>query len=228
MRMTPIARLKAWERELRPQKLSAFDNAQDRARARQYEMWLDHGFLRRIWSNFYQVAPGVFRSNQPDRRRLEAMKARGINTVLTLRGGRSPAPLVLEREACEALGIALYQQPLSAREAPEREVILDLIALFRTLPRPFVMHCKSGADRASFASAIYLLTQENALVAEARKMLSARFAHLKWTRTGILDYILNAYEARDRAEPIPFEDWIAEEYDAGMLQTGFDAKRGRK
>ncbi len=228
VRMTPIARLKAWERELRPQKLSAFASAQDRRRAEIYELWLDHGFLRRVWSNFHQIAPGVFRSNQPDRKRLEKWKARGINTVLNLRGGLSPAPMVLEREACQDLEIDLHQQPLAAREAPERENLLNLIALFRTLPRPFAMHCKSGADRASFASAIYLLTQENAPVCEARKMLSPRFIHFKWTRTGILDYILDVYEARDRAEPIPFEDWIAEEYDATTLQAGFDAKRGRK
>ncbi len=225
--MTSITRLKEWERTLRPQQLSSFASPQDRALARRYEMWLDHGFLRRVWHNFFQVAPGVFRSNQPDARRLARWKAQGIDTVLCLRGGLSPAPLILEREACSALGLRLVQHSLTAREAPSREAVLGLIELFRTLPRPFVMHCKSGADRASFAAAVYLLTQENAPVAEARKMLSPRFIHLKWTRTGILDHILDAYEARDSAEPIAFEDWVAQDYDAVALQAGFDAKRGR-
>jgi len=71
LRMTSITRLKEWERALRSQKLSSFASPQDRALAERYEMWLDHGFLRRIWTNFYQIAPGVFRSNQPNKKRLE-------------------------------------------------------------------------------------------------------------------------------------------------------------
>ena len=227
LRMTSITRLKEWERTLRSQKLSSFASPQDRALAERYEMWLDHGFLRRIWTNFHQVAPGVFRSNQPDAKRLARWKSQGIETVLCLRGGLSPAPLVLEREACDKLGITLYQHSLTAREAPTRAAVQELIELFRRLPRPFAMHCKSGADRASFASAVYLLAQEGAPMSEARKMLSPRFVHFKWTRTGILDYILDAYEARDRAEPISFEDWIAQDYDPATLQAAFDAKRGR-
>jgi len=226
--MTPIAKLKAWERGLRRDSHDGFADPADRARARAYEFWLDHGFLRRVWSNFAEVAPGVFRANQPDRRRLERWKARGIDTVLSLRGGFSSAPLVLEREACADLGITLHQLALTAREAPPRAIVLDLIALFRRLPRPFVMHCKSGADRASFAAAVWLLTQEGAPVAKAREMLSVRFIHLKWTRTGILDHILDAYEARNAAEPIGFEDWVATEYDAARLQAEFDATRGRR
>ncbi|MEZ5714371.1 MAG: hypothetical protein R3D85_03855 [Paracoccaceae bacterium] len=70
--------------------------------------------------------------------------------MLCLRGSRGTAPVVLEREACARLGLG-HQIALTARQAPERERILDLIALFRQLPKPFVMHCKSGADRASFA-----------------------------------------------------------------------------
>ena len=225
--MTPIARLKAWERDLRPQKLAGFATPEDRNRARIYELWLDHGFLRRVWDNFFQVAPGVFRANQPDRKRLQRWKARGISTVLNLRGGHSPAPLVLEREACRDLGIEFYQQALTAREAPERANVLGLISLFRTLPRPFVMHCKSGADRAGFASAVFLLTQAGASVAEARKMLSPRFVHFKWTRTGILDHILDAYESHCRTAPISFEEWIRNRYDANALQHAFNQKRGR-
>ena len=227
-RMTPIAKLKAWERGLRPQKLSSFPEPGDRARAEAYEFWLDHGFLRRVWSNFAKVAPGVFRANQPNARRLKKWKAMGIHTVLSLRGGHSSAPLVLEREDCQALGMTLHQQALTAREAPATDTVQGLIALFQRLDKPFVMHCKSGADRASFASAIWLLTQENAPITEARKMLSPRFIHLKWTRTGILDHILDAYEAQNTAHPISFEDWITSDYDAERLQAEFNAKRGRR
>lgn len=226
--MTPIAKLKAWERDLRLQRLSELPSDGDRARARSYEFWLDHGFLRRIWSNFLEISPGVFRSNQPDRKRLEKWKAMGITTVLNLRGATGSAPVLLEQEACHELGLTLHYCSLAARSAPPRDRLVELVALFRRLPRPFVMHCKSGADRASLASAVYLLTQDGASVDEARKMLSPRFVHFKWTRTGILDHILDAYEARTRAGPIAFETWLASEYDAETLQAEFDALRGRK
>lgn len=54
---------------------------------------------------------------------------------------------------------------------------------------PFLMHCKSGSDRAGLASALYLLDQGRP-VAEARKMMSLRYLHLANSDAGILDVML--------------------------------------
>lgn len=226
--MTPIAKFHSWRRNLRDDlKVSSLHSADDRRKARRYMLWFDHEIIRIPWSNLAQVAPGVFRSNQPTRARLERHAAQGIKTVLFLRATAPAPPYLLEREACRALGLTLVERSLSARSAPARERLLELIETFPTLEKPLLMHCKSGADRASLASAIWLLTQEGASVAEARRMLSPRFIHFKWTKTGILDHILDAFEARNASAPIGFAEWVATEYDAAGLQADFDAKRGR-
>lgn len=226
--MIPIHKLRAWERELRIREATGFASEAERAAARRFMFWIDHGFLRRSWTNFEQIAPGAYRANQPDTHRLQKWKAMGIETVLTLRGGISAAPVLLEREACAKLGMRLYQIGLASRFAPPRDGLLELIALFDTIERPFVMHCKSGADRAGLASAIYLITEEGQSVEQARRMLSLRYAHVKASRTGVLDHFLDVYEARNRDRPISLTDWIATEYDPEATQAQFDAQRGHR
>jgi protein tyrosine/serine phosphatase len=87
-----------------------------------------------------------------------------------------------------------------------------------------LIHCKSGADRAGLASAIWLMVMEGRPVEEARAMLSWRYLHLRWSRTGVLDLVLDSYGARNAAAPIGFEDWVATEYDAEAVQAAFDGK----
>ncbi|MEL6649107.1 MAG: tyrosine-protein phosphatase, partial [Pseudomonadota bacterium] len=133
---------------------------------------------------------------------------------------------------CRQVGVVIGAQiafpipdPFDEAHAAPAEDIQKLIAAFRTIERPFVMHCKSGADRAGFAAAIYLLVIEGKPVSEARKMLSAKYIHFKWTKTGVLDHILDLYEARNAREAISFEDWVATEYDFLAVQKDFQDKK---
>lgn len=183
-----------------------------RRRAQLHFHLLDHGLLRRRWSNMDQIAPGVWRSNHPTHERLARLKAMGIRTILNLRGtGETPAHL-FEVESCQALGLRLASVKLSARAAPRREELLKLFEAFRTVERPFLMHCKSGADRAGLASALYLLAH-GAPLAEARRQLSWRFLHVRQSSTGILDHVLDLFEARQAKGTIGIEDWVRDEYD---------------
>ncbi len=194
-------------------------------RARIYMNWFDHGILRVFWTNFHEIAPGAFRSNNPTRERFEKMRDMGIQTVVNLRGVSNSAHYLTELQICEDLGLTLIDRPLKARHTAKRENILELIETFRTLERPFVMHCKSGADRAGFASAIYLMVMCDTPVQEARRMLSVKYVHLKFTKTGILDYLLRTYQARNARDAISFENWIAAEYNDQDIQTAFDQKK---
>lgn len=187
--------------------------------------FMDHAVLRHLWTNFDQVADGVYRSNQPDMRRLRNMKKRGIKTILNLRGEGRNAHYLFEKENCEKLGLTLVSRPFNARSAPGREELLELIELFPTLERPFLLHCKSGADRAGFMSVLYLLTQENASLEEAREHLSFKYLHLKSTATGILDHVLDLYEPH--AEEMTFAHWIEHHYDEEQTTASFAAKRGK-
>lgn len=192
----------------------------ERKRSHRYVMLADHGILRTFWTNFGQVGDGVYRSNHPDHTRLEKYKKDGIKAILNLRGKGVRAPYLFEEESCKALDLELVSIPLHARAPAKREHLLNLFEVFDTIPRPFVLHCKSGADRAGLASALYRLDQGEP-VAAARKELSLRYLHLKFTKTGVQDHMLDLFEQRQADGPISIRKWIAHEYDPDVLAASF-------
>jgi protein tyrosine phosphatase (PTP) superfamily phosphohydrolase (DUF442 family) len=197
----------------------------ERRRSEWHLDWLDHGILRRRWHNFAQVAPGVYRSNHPNHTRFSAYAQMGIKTVLNLRGEALQPHHLFEVESCENLGLTLVNVQMAARRAPGRRELLRLLDAFATMERPFLMHCKSGADRTGLAAAIYLLHHEGATIAQARRQLSFRYVHIRRTSTGILDHFLDVYAARTQDAPIGIADWIRDEYDRDALTRSFAAKQ---
>ena len=197
----------------------------ERKRSYWHVRWLDHGILRTFWHNFEQVSDGVYRSNHPDDKRFEAYAAMGIKTVLNLRGVAKQPHYLFEVESCERLGLTLVTVHMSARQAPKVTHLTKLMDAFETMERPFLMHCKSGADRTGLAAALYLMMEEGQSVADARQQLSFRYLHIRRTSTGILDHFLDVYEARNAQSPIDIKDWIRTEYDPEALSESFAAKQ---
>lgn len=221
--MSLFKRISAWERRLRASYNTDLSTPENRRRAHIYNLWFDHAILRTVWTNHFPVAPGVWRSNQPTHDRLVRLKARGVRSILNLRGAGPAAHYLSEEESCRRLGLTLVNCTLQARDAAPRRNIQALIAAFREIERPFVMHCKSGADRAGFAAAIYLMVIEGRALPEARRMLGVKYIHFRWTRTGVLDFILDSFEARHAETGIGFEEWIATEYDHDAIQAAYHA-----
>ncbi len=213
------------ERRFRRSFGHSIDTPRDRFWAKVHYHVFDHAFLRILWTNFDEVAPGVYRSNLPTRGRFRRYAEMGIKTVINLRGEEIYANYLFEKEDCADFGLTLVNAKLWARRAPDAEALLHVIDVMRTVERPFMFHCKSGADRAGLCAATYLMVFEDQPVEVAAKQLSFRYIHLKSTKTGILDYLLEVYAARlQAAEHIRFEEWIATEYDRDAVQAGFDQR----
>ncbi len=198
---------------------------EERRRSLRHLDWMDHGILRRRWHNFAQVAPGVFRSNQPGPDRFASYADMGIRTVLNLRGAVRQSYYLFEEEICAQRGMTLIDVALSARAAPRREALLELLKAFDTAERPLLMHCKSGADRTGLAAALYLLACEGATLATARGQLSRRFLHFRKSKTGMMDHFLDLYERETAVDPMPIRDWIAGQYDPDRLTRSFETYR---
>ena len=213
-----------WERRVRYSFGKDISTPRARRLSKLHYHLFDHAFLRILWTNFWEIAPGVYRSNQPTHARFEKYAAMGIKTVINLRGADGHAHYLFEEESVNQLGMTLVNAKLWARHAAGPEYILAVIDALRAAEKPVMFHCKSGADRAGFIAATYLLVFEGASVDEARKMLAFKYVHLKFTKTGVQDYILRTYKARLTRGHIPFEDWIRSEYDPQAIQAGFDAK----
>ena len=220
-------KLKQWEVALRSSFGDDISTPEMRRRANWDFQIFDHAFLRKLWTNFDEVAPGVFRSNQPDPERYAALAKQGIKTILNLRGVSPHSHYLFAEEATRVNGMTMATIPLEARKPIARDRLLELIAAFKTLDKPFLMHCKSGADRAGLASAIYRVVIMGDTAEQAQKHLSIRYVHLKKSKTGVCDHLFEVYSARNARDPISMEDWIATEYDADELAASFARKRGK-
>jgi protein tyrosine/serine phosphatase len=110
-------------------------------------------------------------------------------------------------------------QPFESRGAPHKDRLLRLIALYRSLPEPILIHCKSGADRTGLAAGVWHLLQGRGAAAALRE-LTLRHGHIAAARTGILDAFFAQF-ALAEARGADFETWLVEEYDEAALRASF-------
>ena len=183
----------------------------------------DHGFLRIYWHNLHEIAPGMWRSNQPAPSRVHAAAQMGVKSIINLRGARSDGGWQLEAEACAQTGIALYDFTARSRAAPDKAMLHAAKALFDEVPRPALMHCKSGADRAGLMSALYLLIVEQKPAREAAAQLAWKYGHVKQAKTGLLDAFFASYFPYED-QGMGFFDWVDNVYDPEEVTRNFQAK----
>jgi protein tyrosine/serine phosphatase len=217
--------IRRWQRRWKDGWSGRLDSPRARRDATIDMLVFDHGLIRTLWRNEAEVAPGVWRSNQPDPRTIRSLAARGIRAILNLRGATEYGSYLLEAEACRAVGIELVDVKFSSRALPSREDILALDALFARLPQPFLIHCKSGADRSGFAAALYLLLREGVGAEIALQQLSWRFLHLGGGAAGLLRFMIERYAADSAAVPMSFRQWVETRYDPAALAGAYRAGR---
>jgi protein tyrosine/serine phosphatase len=75
--------------------------------------------------------------------------------------------------------------------------VLALRDAFQTIEYPAMLHCKSGADRAGLAAALYRHFHLGEPI-EKLTELSWRYGHFQFGNTGRLDYFFEAYLAAHR------------------------------
>jgi protein tyrosine phosphatase (PTP) superfamily phosphohydrolase (DUF442 family) len=208
-----MARIARWERPL--------TGTLDRVRAWTHMLLSDHGIFRVIYLNLHKVTPDVWRAAQPTPYQIARLAKRGVKTIVCLRGGHEHGGWPLEKEACASNNLALRQFVVRSRGAPERETLLALPAFFADVSYPIAVHCKSGADRAGFMSALYLILVEKRPVAEAKQQLHWRFGHFRFAKTGILDAFLEMYERDGEARGLDLPTWVAAHYEPEALEAAF-------
>jgi protein tyrosine/serine phosphatase len=180
----------------------------------------DHAFLRLGFRNAHWISEEFVRSNQPWPHQLADWKARGVRTVLNLRGPSDGAAQRIEREACAALGLRLIEFRISSKEAPSREQILAARRLFDEIEYPALAHCKSGADRTGLFSVLYLHFRKGRPIADALEQLSLRYLHLKSGRPGVLDAVFARYLEDAEPRGLSFQEWVeSPDYDPKEIEA---------
>jgi len=212
-----------------PDPPSRFDltTPEGRRRARHDLIWNDHGFLRARFSNFHWIEPGVMaRANQPSPEAVARYAGTGVKTILNLRGKSDTGYYALEREACERHGIEMIDVRMFSREAPSLAQILRAKELFETIQYPALMHCKSGADRAGAMAVLYKHLRMGVPIGEAVEQLGWKYLHVKWGKTGVIDYFFERYLQQGNGEP--FIEWVERHCDAKAIKAAFNRKLSAK
>ncbi|WP_112662413.1 fused DSP-PTPase phosphatase/NAD kinase-like protein [Microvirga flavescens] len=208
-----MARIARWDRPI--------ESGGGRLRAWANMLLVDHGVFRLAYLNKHQVTAKLWRSAQPAPYQIARLKEAGVRTIVNLRGGREHGSWQLQKETCDRLGIQLTEFIVRSRGAPDRETLLSAKDFFDSLAYPVILHCKSGADRAGFVAALYLIVHENKSVDEALRQLSLRYGHFRFSKTGILDAFFERYRTEGEAKGIPFLTWVETVYDPEALEQDF-------
>lgn len=185
---------------------------------------LDHLFVRLVFPNRHKISNLAWRAAQPLPHQLAKAKRLGIRTIVNLRGPSTSTTYRAEKEECERLGLGFAGYKLRSRAAPSKAELLGLRDLFSTLEYPILLHCKSGADRAGLASAIFRHVNEGLPIREARSELSLRYGHIRQADAGILDCFFERYLSDNARRPMTFFEWVETVYDPDDLQRTFKAE----
>jgi protein tyrosine/serine phosphatase len=198
--------------------------ARGRAMAWLDSICIDHGMARLFWTNWGTVVPDrLYRSSHPNPWRLASVMRRyGLKSLINLRGATQSGSYALSKEAARNLGLAFHDLSLESRGAPHKDRIARLFDIYRTMPKPALIHCKSGADRAGLAAGLFVLF-EGGTAADALRQLSFRYGHIRQSKTGILDAFFLRYQREGEARGKTFLDWLRDDYDEAELKRDFHA-----
>ena len=196
--------------------------AADRKQARKELIWGDHGFLRYRFSNLNEIGGGMWRANQPSPEQLEGYAKRGIKTILNLRGESEKGYYLLEKEACEKLGLTLINYQVYSRDTPKKAAIHDLKKIYAEMEYPALMHCKSGADRTGLAGVLFAHFQLGKPIKDALEQLRFKYLHVRQGKTGMLDFFFEDYlRYQDSGGELTFLGWVDEIYDPAEVKARF-------
>jgi protein tyrosine/serine phosphatase len=99
-----------------------------------------------------------------------------------------------------ARGVSRYEMPLTAGSELTSDQLRNLVALLREVPKPVLIHSKSGADRSGLAAAIFQYAIASRSADEAGRQLSIRYGHLPyiWNSTAAMDASFKRFVASAR------------------------------
>jgi len=170
------------------------------------------------------VQAQLWGSAQPSPGAIGGLALDGFRTVINLRGEHGTGYYRLEKEACEKNGIAFHSVQMRSRDIQRSKMVRKYHEILEVVEFPVLIHCKSGADRAGIAAAIYLLDHEGKDVEEAQKQLSLKYGHVRSASTGILDYFLERYAQIKAETGMSVLEWLESGYNFRGLKSEFKSQ----
>lgn len=184
---------------------------------------IDHGWIRAIINNnFFIINEGVYRSGQPSPKLLEHYIVKHkIKNIINLRYSDTSDQdiYLMQKNICYKLNTNMINIPISARRLPEKDKLKLILDIIKQIQKPFLVHCKTGADRTGFFMALYIFYTTNDIEL-AKKQLSLKYLHVRYSSTGILDYFFDLLKKLE-LNNTDLEDWIDKKYDPQLITSKY-------
>ncbi|MFC0180673.1 tyrosine-protein phosphatase [Thorsellia kenyensis] len=114
--------------------------------------------------NFHPVAPGIFRSAQPDELMMNNLTSIGFKSVLNLRQWHD------DTDETKNTYLELGRVPMDAANITD-EKIIEALKFIKNANKPVLIHCWHGSDRTGVVVAMYRLVFEGVSKEEVIKEL---------------------------------------------------------
>lgn len=127
--------------------------------------------------NLHVVAPGqVYRSGRMNPKAMaQVVKSLGIRSVLSLVGIND-----IEKETVHRAGAEYFAFSLSDHHEVSDSQVENIVVVLYHAPKPLLIHCKAGADRAGLVSALYRYAVEAQPASEADGELTFFYGHMPY------------------------------------------------
>ena len=146
--------------------------------------------------NFYPITDDeAYRSAQLDRDEFEYyIKEYDIKSIVNLLGKHPNESWYQEEmEVSADHNVRHYDLSLPATREPTEEDAQELVEIYKTAPRPVLVHCKAGADRSGLAAAMWKVIVDKEPKSEAAKELSILYGHIPIGKTIAMDHFFEKW-----------------------------------
>lgn len=154
-------------------------------------------FFADIWlkGNFHTITNNqAYRSRQLDKKLLTFYITKyDIKSIINLRGEEKGVNWYDdELKVCSIYNIVHYDLDLAMDKIPKNKDIQTLLTIFKTAPKPVLIHCLGGSDRTGLAATLWKLVIDKEDKKQALKQMSFFYGHMPFGKATILDkWLLN-------------------------------------
>jgi undecaprenyl-diphosphatase len=155
------------------------------------------GVYMQVQGNFHPITAGeAYRSAKLDRDKLEYFVTKyDIKSIVNLTGEHPRKPWYREEIQVSAENhVKHYDIRLSATHEPTEEDARKLVEIFKTAPRPVLIHCKGGSDRSGLVAAMWKVIVDKEPKSQAGKQLSLLYGHFPIGKTSAMDHFFEHWD----------------------------------
>jgi tyrosine-protein phosphatase SIW14 len=152
----------------------------------------------KVLPNFHEVNEHLYRGAQPLSGGMRVLAAKGIKTIINLRGEDEGTRA--EEQDARGAGLRYFNVPMQGLSRPTDEQVEKVLALINDSQNwPVLVHCNHGKDRTGTIIACYRISHDGWTSEKAKA--EAKHYGMSWVQFGMKDYIKDYYDKHHPERP---------------------------